>query len=82
MTRTKPQAAPVSGVTASLAALANELAALLERETSLVRAMRIAEIEPLQPDKTGLTQRFEANFREYEPFVGSEIKEVAIRPAA
>ena len=30
----------------------------------------------------GLTQRFEANFREYEPFVGSEIKEVAIRPAA
>jgi phosphoenolpyruvate carboxykinase (ATP) len=30
----------------------------------------------------GLTQRFEANFREYEPFVGSEIKEVAIRAAA
>jgi phosphoenolpyruvate carboxykinase (ATP) len=30
----------------------------------------------------GLTQRFEANFRAYEPFVGSEIKEVAIRPAA
>jgi len=25
---------------------------------------------------------FEANFREYEPFVGSEIKEVAIRAAA
>src|SRR5689334_15533464 len=30
----------------------------------------------------GLTQRFEANFREYEPFVGSEIKKVAIRAAA
>jgi phosphoenolpyruvate carboxykinase (ATP) len=29
-----------------------------------------------------LTRRFEANFREYEPFVGSEIKEVAIRAAA
>src|SRR5271156_2683602 len=30
----------------------------------------------------GLTQRFEANFREYEPFVGSEIKQVAIRATA
>jgi phosphoenolpyruvate carboxykinase (ATP) len=30
----------------------------------------------------GLTHRFEANFREYEPFVGSEIKEAAIRAAA
>ncbi len=30
----------------------------------------------------GLTHRFEANFREYEPFVGSEVKEVAIRAAA
>jgi phosphoenolpyruvate carboxykinase (ATP) len=30
----------------------------------------------------GLTQRFETNFREYEPFVGSEIKQVAIRAAA
>ena len=30
----------------------------------------------------GLTRRFEDNFREYEPFVGSEIKDVAIRAAA
>ena len=30
----------------------------------------------------GLTHRFEANFREYEPFVGSEVKKVAIRAAA
>jgi len=30
----------------------------------------------------GLTHRFEANFREYEPFVGTEVKEVAIRAAA
>ena len=30
----------------------------------------------------GLTHRFEANFREYEPFVGNEVKEVAIRAAA
>src|SRR5262249_11939100 len=30
----------------------------------------------------GLTRRFAANFREYEPFVGSEVKEAAIRAAA
>ena len=29
-----------------------------------------------------LTRRFEENFGEYEPFVGSEVKEVAIRAAA
>src|SRR5580693_9278620 len=28
-----------------------------------------------------LTRRFAANFAEFEPFVGSEVKEVAIRPA-
>jgi phosphoenolpyruvate carboxykinase (ATP) len=30
----------------------------------------------------GLTRRFEANFQEYEPFVGSEVKEAAIRAIA
>ena len=29
-----------------------------------------------------LTRRFAANFREYEPFVGAEVKAAAIRPAA
>ena len=29
-----------------------------------------------------LTRRFAANFAEFEPFVGSEVKEAAIRPAA
>jgi len=29
-----------------------------------------------------LTRRFAANFAEYEPFVGSEVKEVAVRAAA
>ncbi len=29
-----------------------------------------------------LTHRFEENFREFEPFVGSEVKEVAVRAAA
>jgi phosphoenolpyruvate carboxykinase (ATP) len=29
-----------------------------------------------------LTRRFAANFTEFEPFVGSEVKEAAVRPAA
>jgi hypothetical protein len=29
-----------------------------------------------------LTRRFEENFGQFEPFVGSEVKEVAIRAAA
>jgi phosphoenolpyruvate carboxykinase (ATP) len=29
-----------------------------------------------------LTRRFEENFSQFEPYVGSEVKEVAIRPAA
>ncbi len=29
-----------------------------------------------------LTRRFEANFAEFEPFVGDEVKEIAIHPAA
>ena len=28
-----------------------------------------------------LTRRFAANFAEFEPFVGNEVKEAAIRPA-
>ena len=48
-------AAPV----ASLASLAGELAALLERETALVRAFKIAEIAPLQSEKTRLTLLFQ-----------------------
>jgi hypothetical protein len=40
----------------TLCAIANELAALLDRETALIRAMRIKEIEPLQADKIRLTK--------------------------
>jgi hypothetical protein len=39
-----------------LCAIADELATLLERETALIRAMRIKEIAPLQADKARLTQ--------------------------
>jgi phosphoenolpyruvate carboxykinase (ATP) len=28
-----------------------------------------------------LTRRFEANFKEFEPFVGDEVKEIAVRGA-
>ena len=28
-----------------------------------------------------LTHRFEANFKEFEPFVGDEVKEIAVRGA-
>ena len=41
---------------ADLCALAADLAALLDRETALIRAMKILEIGPLQADKARLTQ--------------------------
>ena len=39
-----------------LCAVAHELATLLDRETALIRAMRINEIAPLQADKARLTK--------------------------
>jgi hypothetical protein len=58
----KPSA-PVAAAKAALPAgipglciVASELAALLDRETGLLRAMRINEIAPLQADKLRLTQ--------------------------
>jgi hypothetical protein len=40
----------------ALCAIADELAALLDRETALIHAMRIGEIAPLQVDKARLTK--------------------------
>ena len=40
----------------ALCAIAGELATLLDRETALIRAMRIKEIAPLQADKVRLTK--------------------------
>ena len=40
----------------ALCAIADELTALLDRETALIRAMRIGEIAPLQADKARLTK--------------------------
>jgi len=40
----------------ALCAIADELATLLDRETALIRAMRIKDIAPLQADKARLTK--------------------------
>ena len=40
----------------ALCSAAAELTTLLDRETNLIRAMRLKEIAPLQPDKVRLTQ--------------------------
>lgn len=40
----------------ALCSAAAELTTLLDRETQLIRAMRLKEIAPLQPDKMRLTQ--------------------------
>jgi hypothetical protein len=48
---------------AGLIALATQLAELLERETALVRAMKVAEIGPLQGEKSRLTMLFDALIR-------------------
>jgi hypothetical protein len=48
-------AVPKSSLLA-LCAVASELTILLDRETALLRAMRVKEIEPLQADKARLTQ--------------------------
>jgi len=52
--------ASASGTTpsavAGLCAVASELTALLERETALLRAMKIMDIAPLQADKLRLTK--------------------------
>jgi hypothetical protein len=54
---------------ASLIALADDLARLLERETALVRALKIAEIAPLQQDKTRLTLLIHKALKQSPPAV-------------
>jgi hypothetical protein len=49
---------------ATLIKLAGELAQLLERETALVRALKISEIAPLQADKTRLTTLFQNGLKQ------------------
>jgi hypothetical protein len=49
-------AAPSPAGLANLCAAASELTTLLDRETGLIRAMRLTEIAPLQADKLRLTK--------------------------
>ena len=57
---------------ASLIALASELAGLLEHETILVRALKIAEIAPLQSEKTRLTLLFQKALTQSPPDASSK----------
>ena len=51
----------------ALCAIAAELATLLDRETALIRAMRIKEIAPLQGDKARLTKLCGATLQVIDP---------------
>jgi hypothetical protein len=57
----KPSNIPV------LCAVANELATLLDRETALIRAMKLTEIGPLQADKARLTQLCGTTLKTIDP---------------
>lgn len=50
-----------------LCAVAHELATLLDRETALIRAMRISEIGPLQADKARLTKLCGTTLQSIDP---------------
>jgi hypothetical protein len=50
-----------------LCAAATELTALLDRETALIRAMRLTEIGPLQADKARLTQLCGTTLKAIDP---------------
>jgi hypothetical protein len=58
--------------TAALVAVATELALLLERETALVKALKIAEIAPLQTEKTRLTLLFQKALKQSPPSAASK----------
>jgi len=53
----------ILGLSDSLGEVADRLAAVLARETALVRAMRVAEIGGLQADKAGLTALYQTTLK-------------------
>ena len=53
----------------ALCAIADQLASLLDRETALIRAMRIKEIAPLQADKARLTKLCGTTLQAIDPAV-------------
>jgi hypothetical protein len=56
-------AGEIPALSDSLAEVADRLAAVLARETALVRAMRVAEIGGLQADKTSLTALYQKTLK-------------------
>ena len=60
-----------------LCAVATELATLLDRETALLRAMKLTEIGPLQADKARLTQLCGTTLKAIDPVapVSNALKE-------
>ena len=75
-TRSSNAAAPPAKLPA-LCAVADELATLLDRETALIRAMRIKEIAPLQADKARLTKLCGTTLQAIDPAapVSNAVKE-------
>jgi hypothetical protein len=63
MKTTAKTAADIPALADALATLADQLTALLMRESALVRAMRVAEIGDLQAEKTALTARYQETFK-------------------
>jgi len=61
-----PSNAAPAGVRA-LCAIASELTTLLERETALIRAMKLNEIGPLQADKARLTKLCGTTLKTIDP---------------
>jgi len=72
-----PAPAPIPAIDAlpPLIGLARQLCDLLARETALVRALKIAEIAPLQDEKLRLTQLFQGALKSLDP------KAIAALPA-
>ena len=67
MTPAATQGAPVPAPDpAEFLAVVLDLTSLLERETALVRGLKIAEIAPLQGDKTRLTQLLRKALKQFE----------------
>jgi len=64
---TRNPAAAAPPAIPALCAIANELAILLDRETVLIRAMRIREIAPLQADKERLTKLCGTTLKSIDP---------------
>ncbi|HWE75314.1 MAG TPA: hypothetical protein VG328_19295 [Stellaceae bacterium] len=60
-------AAAVPSNIPALCAIATELANLLDRETALIRAMKLAEIGPLQADKARLTNLCGTTLKTIDP---------------